>query len=66
MRGLIPDFGPGFVFVVDWIEFVLHSAIGLGYLLGSAFLSYREYTGKPENAAILDRISERFESLARR
>jgi hypothetical protein len=66
VHALIPDLGPGFVFVVDWIEFVLHSIIGLGYLFGSAYLSYREYAGQPFDVALLDRIADRFESLARR
>ncbi len=66
LRGLVPDLNPGFVFVVDWVEFTLHSLIGLGYLAGSALLSYREYVGQPLNVAILDRIADRFENLARR
>lgn len=65
-RGLTPDLSAGFIFAVDWVEFALHSLIGLGYLFGSALLSYREYVGQPLNVAILDRIADRFESLARR
>lgn len=66
LRGLVPDLSPGFVFVVDWVEFALHSLIGLGYLFGSALLSYREYAGQPLNVVVLDRIADRFENLARR